>query len=58
MLGGDGPFGLIDMGGMFTILKVRKQLTGDTDPGWFSHPAGTVASQATPEELARDGIKP
>ena len=23
MLGGDGPFGYIDMGGMFTILKVR-----------------------------------
>jgi manganese oxidase len=58
MLGGDGPFGLIDMGGMFTILKVRKQLTGDTDPGWYAHPAGTVASPATAEELARDGIKP
>lgn len=38
MLGGDGPFGLIDMGGMFTVLKVRKQLTGDKDPGWYEHP--------------------
>ncbi|HWO20067.1 MAG TPA: copper oxidase [Kofleriaceae bacterium] len=58
MLGGDGPFGLIDMGGMFTILKVRKQLSGDLDPGWYEHPAGTVAAKATAEELARDGIKP
>lgn len=57
MLGGAGPFGLIDMGGMFTILKVRKQLTGDQDPGWYDHPAGTVAGEATADELARDGIK-
>ena len=57
MMGGPGPFGLIDMGGMFTILKVRKKLAGDMDPGWFDHPAGTVASKASPEDLARDGIK-
>jgi FtsP/CotA-like multicopper oxidase with cupredoxin domain len=57
MIGGDGPFGLIDMGGMFTILKVRKQLAGDQDPGWYEHPAGTVAGKATADELARDGIK-
>jgi manganese oxidase len=57
MLGGDGPFGLIDMGGMFTIVKIRKQLAGDRDPGWYEHPSGTVASTATPDELARDGIK-
>jgi FtsP/CotA-like multicopper oxidase with cupredoxin domain len=57
MLGGDGPFGLIDMGGMFTILKVRKQLPGGKDPGWYEHPAGTVAAKASADELARDGIK-
>ncbi|MDQ3297584.1 MAG: copper oxidase [Myxococcota bacterium] len=57
MLGGDGPFGLIDMGGMFTIVKVRKKLSGDNDPGWFEHPAGTVAIEATADELARDGLK-
>jgi hypothetical protein len=57
MLGGDGPFGLIDMGGMFTILKIRKQLAGDTDPGWYEHPPGTVSSKATADELSRDGIK-
>jgi hypothetical protein len=58
MVGGDGPFGIIDMGGMFTTVKIRKQLAGDTDPGWYEHPAGTVAAKATAAELARDGIKP
>jgi FtsP/CotA-like multicopper oxidase with cupredoxin domain len=57
MLGGKGPFGTIDMGGMFTILKVRKRI-GDEDPGWFDHPDGTVAMRASAEDLARDGIKP
>jgi manganese oxidase len=57
MVGGAGPFGAIDMGGMFTVVKVRKQLTGDQDPGWFEHPAGTVAGEASADELARDGIK-
>ena len=57
MVGGDGPHGYIDMGGMFTILKVRKKLTGDTDPGWYDNPPGTLASKATADELARDGIK-
>jgi manganese oxidase len=40
-----GPFGSIFMGGMFTILKVREGLASyDQDPGWYEHPAGTVAS--------------
>jgi manganese oxidase len=57
MLGGDGPFGFIDMGGMFTIVKIRRRLDGDKDPGWYQHPAGSVAAKATADELARDGIK-
>ena len=45
MMTGQGPFGGVEMGGMFTILKVRKdQKPGDyKDPGWYKHPAGTVA---------------
>ncbi len=45
MMTGEGPFGGVEMGGMFTVLKVRQnQRRGDyTDPGWFKHPAGTVA---------------
>ncbi len=41
----EGPFEEIDAGGMFTVLKVRKDLVEGTDPGWFQHPAGTVAEQ-------------
>jgi len=57
MVGGAGPFGGITMGGMFTLLKVRERLEGEGDPGWYEHPAGTVATNATAEELARDGIR-
>jgi hypothetical protein len=57
MIGGEGPFGAIDMGGMFTILKVRERLVGTTDPGWYAHPAGSLSATATADELARDGIE-
>jgi hypothetical protein len=58
MLGGKGQFGTIDMGGMFTLVKVREQLTGYDDPGDYKFPPGTVAAEATKEELRRDGIDP
>ena len=49
MMTGEGPFGGVAMGGMFSILKVRKdQKRGDyKDPGWFTHPEGTVAHEWT-----------
>ena len=44
MMMGDGPFGPIEMGGMFTLLKIRKDLAKDgADPGWYDHPPGTIA---------------
>ncbi len=45
MMSGAGPFGPIEMGGMFTVVKVREGIArGDyRDPGWYSHPKGTVA---------------
>ncbi len=43
MLGMKGPFAHIDMGGMFTILKVRDGISSYDDPGWYNHPAGSVA---------------
>lgn len=45
MMTGMGPFGSVEMGGMFSVLKVRKdQKPGNyDDPGWYKHPAGTVA---------------
>lgn len=62
MMGGDGPFGGIEMGGMFTTVKVRRdQKRGDyTDPGWFKHPQGTVAYEFTgqlPEPLTPAGTR-
>ncbi|MDX2052316.1 MAG: copper oxidase [Polyangiaceae bacterium] len=56
MVGGNGAFGEITMGGMFTILKVRQTLEKEGDPGWYQPPPGTQASLASPEELARDGV--
>jgi len=45
MMMGEGPFGAIGMGGMFSVVKVRRnQKRGDyRDPGWYQHPPGTVA---------------
>jgi len=44
MMMGKGPFGNIEMGGMFTLLKVRDQIASyNEDPGWYRHPPGTVA---------------
>jgi len=56
MMDGKGPFGEIEMGGMFTMIKVREGLArGDyRDPGWYQHPAGTVAREwtgAAPETI-------
>ncbi len=45
MMTGSGPYGGIDMGGMFTVMKIRTDLApGDyRDPGWYKAPAGSVA---------------
>ena len=45
MMTGTGPFGPLEMGGMFTTLKVRaNQPAGDySDPGHFNQPPGTRA---------------
>jgi len=45
MMTGAGPFGALEMGGMFTVMKVREGLGRNDyrDPGWYKHPQGTVA---------------
>jgi len=63
MLGGQGPYGPIDMGGMFTIVKVRDEIDYDRDPGWYQQPRGTspwrVDSMSTtpakPPETSHEG---
>lgn len=47
----------IDMGGMFTVLKVRDGVTSYADPGWYENPPGTLAREATMDELSTDGIE-
>ena len=49
MMAGKGPFGNIEMGGMFTVVKVRDDLApGDfSDPGWYRNPTGTVAQRVS-----------
>lgn len=45
MMTGFAQFGAVEMGGMFSVVKVREGLSvGDyKDPGWYKHPAGTVS---------------
>jgi manganese oxidase len=45
MMTGKGPFGALEMGGMFSVVKVREGLARNDykDPGWYKHPPGTVA---------------
>ena len=56
MRGGPGPFGYVDMGGMFTIVKVRDRVQSDTRTTWYQHPEGTVAGLADEERMRADGI--
>jgi FtsP/CotA-like multicopper oxidase with cupredoxin domain len=49
MMTGKGPYGNLEMGGMFTLIKVRDGIApGDfRDPGWYHAPAGTVARRVS-----------
>ncbi|HVE51303.1 MAG TPA: copper oxidase [Casimicrobiaceae bacterium] len=62
MMTGAGPMGPMEMGGMFTVVKIRRdQKRRDyTDPGWFTHPRGTVAYEwsGEPQEAMRPTASP
>jgi hypothetical protein len=47
MMTGFGQFGPIEMGGMFTLMKIREGLAANDykDPGDYKHPQGTVAHE-------------
>jgi hypothetical protein len=49
MMTGQGPYGAMEMGGMFTTVKVRKELARDDykDPGWYKQPPGSQATEWT-----------
>lgn len=59
MMTGWGPHGPIEMGGMFSVVKVREGLAADdyADPGWYENPPGTEAYEwtgASPEPVISD----
>ena len=59
MMTGTGPYGPIEMGGMFTTLKVRAdQKAGDySDPGWYQQPPNARARLVqTPDAAPRAAI--
>ncbi|MEZ4326498.1 MAG: copper oxidase [Polyangiales bacterium] len=56
MRGAHGPASYVDMGGMFTVLKVREQPDGADPRAWFQHPAGTVAGPADAAQMRADGV--
>jgi FtsP/CotA-like multicopper oxidase with cupredoxin domain len=63
MMTGDGPFGALEMGGMFSVVKVRDDVrAGDyRDPGWYRHPQGSVAYEVggtVDAAMQAPGIKP
>ncbi len=49
MMTGQGPFCPMEMGGMFTTVKVRDDVQPGVykDPGWYKHPPGTIAYEYT-----------
>jgi len=60
MMTGFGQFGPLEMGGMFSVVKVREGLARDDyqDPGPYKNPPGTVAYEfkgAIPEAPSRKG---
>ena len=54
MMTGWGQFGPIEMGGMFSVVKVREDLPDRdfSDPGWYEFPEGTVAYKVDPDKTA------
>jgi hypothetical protein len=53
-IGNPGPFGVIEMGGMFTVFKVRNNINSYVDPGWYQHPLGTVAEPVSIDAVPQD----
>jgi hypothetical protein len=60
MMTGDAQFGPVEMGGMFTVMKVRPGLAHDdyADPGWYKNPEGTVAYEWNGAPLAEPAMAP
>src|SRR5262245_11886933 len=60
MMTGFGQFGPIEMGGMFTVMKVREGLAANDykDPGPYKNPPGTVAYEVKVTEAGEPARQP
>jgi hypothetical protein len=60
MMTGFGQFGPLEMGGMFSVVKVRAGLSANdyADPGPYRHPAGTVAYEVAGDTAGPPARKP
>src|SRR5262245_34877691 len=60
MMTGFGQFGPIEMGGMFTVMKVREGLAANDykDPGPYKNPPGTVAYEMKVTEAGEPARQP
>jgi manganese oxidase len=50
-IGNPGPYGVIEMGGMFTIFKVRDEITKGSEMSWYHQPSGTSARAVSIDEV-------
>jgi hypothetical protein len=62
MMAGWGPHGPLEMGGMFSVVKVREGIAPDdyADPGWYENPPGTEAQEWTgdlPDPVRQDSAR-
>ncbi len=60
MMTGQGPWGPLEMGGMFSTLKVRADQPRDSyrDPGNYRHPTGTQAWEWQGADTGDAGLPP
>lgn len=50
-IGSPGPFGVIELSGMFSVFKVRDDLVSYNDPGWYQQPPGTAVQKVPSKDV-------
>mgnify|MGYP002632133006 CR=1 FL=1 len=60
MMTGFAQFGPVEMGGMFSVVKVREGLAANdyADPGHYAHPPGTVSYEWTGQQAQAPAAPP
>ena len=57
MMGGEGPFGSVGMGGMFTILKVRDSVDASSKDSWYIQPKSAMSATVKDTKQAESPSK-